>query len=109
VVKSKCTSACYASSSQHSGGRARQISEFEDSLVNRESSARATQRNPASKRKNKNKTIKQTNKTKKKKKQNTYTALVKDPILFPSTHLTQLQESHCHLLATIGTAPYMYR
>jgi hypothetical protein len=43
--------------SQHSGGRGRQISEFEASLVYRVSSrtARATQRNPVSKNKNKNK------------------------------------------------------
>ena len=43
--------------SQHSGGRGRQISEFEASLVYRVSSrtARATQRNPVSKNKNKKK------------------------------------------------------
>jgi hypothetical protein len=50
-------------SSQHSGGRGRQISEFEASLVYKVSSRtpRATQRNPVSKNKNKNKN-KQTNK-----------------------------------------------
>jgi hypothetical protein len=42
---------------QHSGGRGRQISEFEASLVYRVSSrtARATQRNPVSKKTNKTK------------------------------------------------------
>jgi hypothetical protein len=51
-----------------SGGRGRQISEFEASLVSRVSSrrARATQRNPVSKSKKQNKTKqkKQTNKQK---------------------------------------------
>jgi hypothetical protein len=48
--------------SQHLGGRGRQISEFEASLVYRVSSrtARATQRNPVSKKNNNN----NTNKTK---------------------------------------------
>jgi hypothetical protein len=48
--------------SQHSGGRGRRISEFEGSLVYRVSSrtARATQRNPVSKKQNKTKTNKQT-------------------------------------------------
>jgi hypothetical protein len=49
------------------GGRGRQISEFQDSLVYKVSSrtTRAIQRNPVSKNKNKtkNKTKKQTNKT----------------------------------------------
>jgi hypothetical protein len=51
--------------SQHSGDRGRRISEFEASLVYKVSSraARATQRNPVSK---KPKTNKQTNKNKKK-------------------------------------------
>jgi hypothetical protein len=46
-------------SSQHSGGRGRQISEFEASLVYKVSSrtARAIQRNPVSKRKKKKKPI----------------------------------------------------
>jgi hypothetical protein len=46
----------------HLGGRGRQISEFEASLVYKVSSrtARAIQRNPVSKNKNKNKTNKQT-------------------------------------------------
>jgi hypothetical protein len=52
---------------QHSGGRGRQISEFEASLVYKVSSrtARATQRNPVSKKqkqKNKNKNKKKTKK-----------------------------------------------
>jgi hypothetical protein len=48
---------------QHLGGRGRQISEFEASLVYRVSSrtARATQRNPVSKNKKQNKTNKQKN------------------------------------------------
>jgi hypothetical protein len=54
--------------SQHLGGRGRQISEFEASLVYKVSSrtARATQRNPVLKNKNKTKqkTNKQTNKNK---------------------------------------------
>jgi hypothetical protein len=54
------------------GGRGRQISEFEASLVYKVSSrtARATQRNPASKKpkKKKKKTKKKKKKTKKKKK-----------------------------------------
>jgi hypothetical protein len=43
--------------SQHSGGRGKRISEFEASLVYKVSSrtARATQRNPVSKKKKKNK------------------------------------------------------
>jgi hypothetical protein len=46
---------------QHLGGKGRQISEFEASLVYRVSSrtARATQRNPVSKNKNKNKNKKE--------------------------------------------------
>jgi hypothetical protein len=54
-------------SSQHSGGRGRQISEFEASLVFKVSSrtARATQRNPVSKNQTKPKTKKQ-NKTRQK-------------------------------------------
>jgi hypothetical protein len=53
------------------GGRGRQISEFQFSLVYRVNSrtARATQRNPVSKTKTKSKTKKQKTKTKK----NTYT------------------------------------
>ena len=45
----------HAFSPSHSGGRGRQISEFEASLVYRVSSrtARATQRNPVSKKKKK--------------------------------------------------------
>jgi hypothetical protein len=52
------------------GGRGRQISELEASLVYRVSSrtARATQRNPASEKKNKNQTKKKTKKQKKQKK-----------------------------------------
>jgi hypothetical protein len=48
----------FNTSTQHSGGRGRQISEFEASLVYKVSSrtARATQRNPVLKNKNKNKT-----------------------------------------------------
>jgi hypothetical protein len=44
-------------SSQHSGGRGRQISEFEASLIYKVSSrtARATQRNPVSTKQNKTK------------------------------------------------------
>jgi hypothetical protein len=51
------------------GGRGRQISEFETSLVYRVSSrtARATQRNPVSKKNNNNNKNKQTNKKKPKK------------------------------------------
>jgi hypothetical protein len=47
----------HAFKSQHSGGRGRWISEFEASLVYKVSSrtARAIQRNPVSKNKNKNK------------------------------------------------------
>jgi hypothetical protein len=50
--------------SQQSGGRGRQISEFEASLVYRMSSrtARATQRNPVSKKKKKKKKKKEINK-----------------------------------------------
>jgi hypothetical protein len=53
--------------SQHSGGRGRQISEFEASLVYKVSSrtARAIQRNPVSKKQNKTKQNKQTKKQKK--------------------------------------------
>ena len=49
------------------GGRGRRISEFEASLVYRKSSrtARATQRNPVSKKPNQDKTNKQNNKNKK--------------------------------------------
>jgi hypothetical protein len=48
------------------GGRGRQISEFKASLVYRVSSrtARATQRNPVSKKQKQNKTKKKTNKKK---------------------------------------------
>jgi hypothetical protein len=56
----------------HSGGRHRQISEFEASLVYKVNSrtARATQRNPVSKTKNKKqKTKKQKTKNKKQKKE----------------------------------------
>ena len=58
---------------QHSGGRGRQISEFEASVVYKVSSrtARATQRKPVSKKK-KQKQKKQ-NKPKKKKKQKKFT------------------------------------
>jgi hypothetical protein len=53
------------------GGRGRQISEFEDSLVYRVSSrtARATQRNPVSKKQKKKNKKKKKTKTKKKKKE----------------------------------------
>jgi hypothetical protein len=55
--------------SQHLGGKGRQIAEFEDSLVYRVSSrtARATQRNPVSKKKKKKKKKKKPKKNKKKK------------------------------------------
>jgi hypothetical protein len=51
------------------GGRGRQISEFEDSLVYKVSSrtARDIQRNPVSEKQKQNKTNKQTNKQNKKK------------------------------------------
>jgi hypothetical protein len=49
------------------GGRDRQISEFEASLVYRVSSRTATQRNPVSKKQNKTKQNKQTNKKQNKK------------------------------------------
>jgi hypothetical protein len=51
--------------SQHLGGKGRQIAEFEDSLVYRVSSrtARATQRNPVSKKKKKKKKKNQTKRT----------------------------------------------
>jgi hypothetical protein len=57
------------------GGRGRQISEFEASLVYKVSSraARATQRNPVSKKQNK-----QTNKTKTKTKKNPTTTTKKN-------------------------------
>jgi hypothetical protein len=57
------------------GGRGRWISEFEASLVYRVSSrtARATQRNPVSKNKNKTKQKQNKNKTKPKQKQNKQT------------------------------------
>jgi hypothetical protein len=50
----------HAYNPQHSGGRGRQISEFEASLVYRMSSrtARAIQRNPVSKKKKKDKNCK---------------------------------------------------
>jgi hypothetical protein len=53
ILKLKLSPAVVAHESQHLGGRGRRISEFEGSLVYKVSSrtARATQRNPVSKKK----------------------------------------------------------
>jgi hypothetical protein len=60
VLKKLLKPGVVAQECQHSGGRGRQISEFEASLVYKVSSrtGRATQRNPGPKNKNKNKQTK---------------------------------------------------
>jgi hypothetical protein len=87
------------------GGKGRQISEFEASLVYRVSSrtARATKRNPVSKNKNKE----QTNKQKR-----MLTALAED--LRPSTHIRKLTMAYkfsfmrIPLLYSKGTYTHMH-
>jgi hypothetical protein len=81
------------------GGRGRQISEFEASLVYKVSSriARATQRNPVSKNQNKQ-TNKQTNKTR----QNLQQATNRHTFLIPALR-RQRQVDFCALEANLVT------